>query len=81
MNQPIIATISGATGADDSGEYLYFVSWSRPGGQFGNCYLELTRPVHTRADVYQLRDDLHERGLSDAVVLSFTLLPGGWGNR
>jgi hypothetical protein len=78
MTEPIIATVYTAT--EESREYLYLVSWTRPAGLFGNCYLELTRQITTRADVYQLRDELRMGGLYDADVASFTLLPGGWGN-
>ena len=59
-------------------EYLYFVSWTS-GGRFGNCYLPLAFEITSRADVEWLRDELRRQGVVNAIVLSFTLLTGGWG--
>ena len=60
-------------------EYLYFVSWTSMGG-FGNCYLPLTFEITTRDDVEWVRDQLREQGVTNAIVLSFALLPGRWGS-
>ena len=70
--QPVLVTASPR-------EYLYFVSWTS-GGRFGNCYLMLAFEVTSKADVEWLRDELRRQGVVNAVVLSFALLPGGWGH-
>lgn len=58
-------------------EYLYFVSY-RSMETFGNSYLMLTFPIETRDDVDWVRDELRRQGMTNAIVLSFALLPGGW---
>ena len=62
-------------------DYLYFVSYATSTAQLGNCYLSLTFPVESAADVDWVRGELVRQGLTGAVVLSFTHLPGGWGHR
>ena len=75
-NNPATDTGSPAV-TPEPGEYLYFIAWTS-GGRFGNCYLPLSFPIATRDDVEWVRDQLRDQGITNAIVLSFALLPGGW---
>ena len=61
-------------------EWLYFVSYATSTAQLGNCYLSLTFTIESAADVDWVRGELVRQGLTGAVVLSFALMPGGWGH-
>jgi hypothetical protein len=66
------------TAAAEPTEYLYFVSFVTA-GEFGNLCLPLSFEVVSVTDVDWIRHELRARGLRGAVILSFALLPGGWG--
>jgi hypothetical protein len=67
-----------ATGPAGTREYLYFIGYDT-GSRRGFVYLPLNFPIDTAADVTWVGAELRRQGLADAVVLSFALLPGGWG--
>jgi hypothetical protein len=61
-------------------DYLYLVSFDT-GSRRGYLYLPLSFKIESVADVNRVREELRWQGLDFAIIMSFTYLPGGWGQR